>query len=150
MIGPFLACRRGAAAVEAALAMPLLFALGFAAADAGYLFSETHRMKAGLAAGARYLAKARDPSAREADAKNIAVTGRRSGGTAKVDGWTAADVTVTWRTIDNTTHAYTGADQIRIVRLESRRAYQGFGLLSLMGVGAFDVSAAHEERWTGS
>ncbi|HEX8570067.1 MAG TPA: TadE/TadG family type IV pilus assembly protein [Caulobacteraceae bacterium] len=146
----FLACRRGAAAVEAALVLPLLISVGLAAADAGWLFSETHRTKAGLAAGARYLAKARVPTAVEADAENIAVTGRRTGGTARVKGWTVAHVTVSYRTIDNSTQAYTGPATIRIVRLRSVRPYQGFGLLSLMGVGALNVAAVHEERWTGS
>ena len=146
----FLSCRRGAAAVEAALVMPILISLGLAAADAGYLFSETHRTKAALAAGARYLAKARNPTAVEADAINLAVTGRRTGGTAKVRGWSTDDVTVSYRVVDNANHAYTGADTIRIIRMYSERPYQGFGLLSLMGMGAVDVVAVHEERWTGS
>ena len=146
----FAACRRGAASVEAALTVPLLISLGLAAADAGYLFSETHRTKAALAASARYLAKARQPQLVEADAKNIAVTGRRSGGTPRIKGWTVDHVTVSYRTVDNSTQAYTGPAAIRIVRLRSVRPYQGFGLLSLMGVGALNVAAVHEERWTGS
>ena len=146
----FLACRRGAAAVEAGLLLPLLLSLGLAAADAGWLFSETHRTKAGLAAAARYLAKARTPTAVEADAENIAVTGRRSGGTARINGWTVDHVTVSYRTVDNSTNAYTGASTIQIIQVRSARPYQGFGLLSLMGVGAVQVAAVHEERWTGS
>ena len=146
----FLACRRGAAAVEAALVIPLLLSLGLAAADAGWLFSETHRTKAGLAAGARYLAKARDPSTIEADAINVAVTGRRTGGTARVKGWETSHVTVSYRTVDNTTHSYTGAETIRIIRMHSQRPYRGFGLLRLVNVDALDVEALHEERWTGS
>ena len=127
MIRSFAACRRGAAAVEAALVMPLLLTLGLAAADAGYLFSETHRMKAGLATAARYLAKAPDPEALEGAAANLAVTGRRTG-----DG------------------ELTGGDDLRIIRVDSTRPYAGFGLLALVGLGAIEVSAAHEERWTGS
>ena len=150
MMGRFLACRRGAAAVEAAFAVPILLSLGLAAADAGFLFSEIHRTKAGLAAGARYLAKAPNPTAVETDAINLAVTGRRTGGSPRVNGWAAAHVTVSYRDVDNTSHTYTGADAIRIVRLESDRPYTGFGLLSLAGVGSVDVQAAHEERWTGS
>ena len=146
----FLACRRGAAAVEAALVLPLLLSLGLAAADAGWLFSETHRTKAGLAAGARYLAKARDPALVQADAINLAVTGRRTGGTARVKGWETSHVTVSYRMVDNATQSYTGADSIRIVRMHSQRPYKGFGLLKLVKVGELDVEALHEERWTGS
>ena len=146
----FLSCRRGAATVEAAIAVPLLISLGLAAADAGYLFSETHRTKAALAGATRYLAKARQPELVETDAKNLAVSGRRTGGTARIPGWTTAHVTVSYRQVDNTNHTYTGPETIRIVRMYSERPYEGFGLLSLMGVGALDVVAVHEERWTGS
>ena len=146
----FLSCRRGAAAVEGALVLPLLVTLGLAAADAGNLFSETHRMKAGLAAGARYLAKARQPEMAQTAAINIAVTGRRSGGTPRVSGWSTTHVSVSYREVDNTTHAYTGGNTVRIVRLQTQRPYQGFGLLALLGVGLVEITAAHEERWTGS
>ena len=151
MIRAFTACRGGAAAVEAALCMPLLITLGLAAADAGNLFSETHRMKAGLASAARYLAKAPDPVALETAAANVAVTGSRTGaGAARVPGWTVAQVDVSYRMIANGDGDFTGADQIRIIRVESTRPYAGFGLLALVGVGSLEVSAAHEERWTGS
>jgi Flp pilus assembly protein TadG len=151
MIRSFAACRRGAAAVEAGLVMPLLITLGLAAADAGYMFSETHRMKAGLATAARYLAKAPNPQAVEAAAANLAVTGRRTGeGQSRVAGWTPSQVQVSYRMVSNTSRAFTGADQLRIIRLQSTRPYTGFGLLSLVGLGSVEVSASHEERWTGS
>lgn len=151
MMRSFAQCRRGAAAVEAALVLPILVTIGMGTADAGYLFSEEHRMKAGLAAGARYLAKARDPVAAQAWAVNIAVTGRRDGtGAPRVSGWKTSEVTVSYRMVPNTTGAYTGGDELRIIRMETQRSYQGLGLLQLVGVGAFQVSAAHEERWTGS
>jgi hypothetical protein len=52
--------------------------------------------------------------------------------------------------VSNTGRAFTGADQLRIIRLQSTRPYTGFGLLSLVGLGSVEVSASHEERWTGS
>ena len=151
MIRAFIDCRRGAAALEAALVLPLLISTGLAAADAGYMFSETHRVKAGLAAGARYLAKARDPAAVQTDAVNIAVTGvRAADGTPRVHGWAVGDVIVSYRMVANDTGAYTGGTTLRIIRIESSHDYQGLGLLRLMGVGAVQINAAHEERWTGS
>jgi Flp pilus assembly protein TadG len=151
MIRAFARCRRGAAAVEAGLVLPLLITLGLAAADAGYMFSETHRMKAGLATGARYLAKAPDPVAVQGAAANLAVTGRRTGqGYSRVPGWTPAQVQVSYRMVSNTSGAFTGPNQLRIIRLESTRPYTGFGLLALVGLGTIQVHAFHEERWTGS
>jgi Flp pilus assembly protein TadG len=145
----FARCRRGSAAIETAFALPVLLILGFAAADAGWLLSETHRMKSGLAAGAHYLASSRDVAGSEEKARNFAVSGQTTtGGTARVRGWTPAQVSITYRLLDNTDGAYTGG-QVRVVRLESARPYEGFGLLRMAGVGPVDIHAAHEERWTG-
>jgi len=132
----FATCRRGAAAVEAALVLPILVFAGMGAADAGYLFSEEHRMKSGLAAGARYLSKARDPATAQASAVNIAVTGRRDGsGYARVSGWKASDVSVTYRLISNTTGAYTGGGNVAILRIDSPRARRGGGRPEAWGGG---------------
>jgi len=146
----FVRAREGSAGIETAFALPVLIALGLATADAGWLLSESHRMKAGLAAGAHVLARSRDVAASEDEAKNVAVTGQTaSGGTARVKGWTAAEVTVSYRLVDNADGDYAGDDELRIVRLESERAYAGLGLLRMVGMGQVRLSAAHEERWTG-
>lgn len=143
-------CRRGSAGIETAFALPVLLILGFAAADAGWLLSETHRMKSGLAAGAHYLARSRDVTTSEDGARNLAVSGQTTtGGAPRVKGWTAAQVSVSYRLLDNTSGTYAGGDQVRVVRLQSERPYEGFGFLRMAGVGALRVQAAHEERWTG-
>lgn len=143
-------CRRGSAGIETAFAMPVLLALGFATADAGWLLSESHRMKAGLAAGAHLLARSQDVAASEDEARNLAVTGQiATGGTARVKGWTAAQVTVSYRMVDNDTGAYSGEGDVRVIRLESTRPYVGFGMLRIVGRGGMTVRAEHEERWTG-
>jgi Flp pilus assembly protein TadG len=145
----FVQCRSGSAGIETAFAMPVLLALGFATADAGLLLSESHRMKSGLAAGAHLLARAQDVTASEDDAVNLAVTGQiASGGTARVKGWTAAQVTVSYRMVTNN-GAYAGDDDVRVVRLESERAYEGLGMLRIVGRGGMRIRAEHEERWTG-
>ena len=143
----FRRCARGSATVEAALVVPMMLIIGLGAAEAGNMVNETHRMKAGLAAGARLLARAQNPPGLEADARNLAVTGERSGGRARIPGWTASQVSVSYRFVPNGTGAYTGGSTIRIVRLESAKPYSGLGLMSLFGSG--EVTAVHEERWTG-
>jgi Flp pilus assembly protein TadG len=148
----FARCRRGSAALETAFALPIVLALGFGAADAGWLLSQVHRMKGGLVTGAHLLARSRDPVAAEARARNLAVTGRTTaGGAPRVKGWTPANVTVSYRMVDNTGGAYAGADRCASFGLETNIPYTGFGLLRLAGVtGAVRLTAAHEERWTGS
>lgn len=141
--------RRGVAATEAALIAPVFLALGFGCADVGGLLLERHRIKVGLALGARMLARAPVPSAMESTAKAIAVTGRPSGGTPRVQGWTTSNLVVSYRFVSNGSGAYVGPSNIRIVRLETTKSYQGLGLLSFVGVGATTIHAWHEERWTG-
>ena len=149
-LSAFARCRRGSAALETAFALPFLLTLGFGAADAGWLLAETHRMKAGLAAGAHLLARSRDYAAAEDEARNLAVTGNLAGtGGARVKGWTTADVDVSYRLVANAGGAYSGGAQVRVVRLESDVVYSGFGLLRMAGINAVTIRGSHEERWTG-
>ena len=149
LIRRLIADRRGVAAIEAALLAPVFLALGFGCADAGGLLLERHRIKVGLALGARMLARAPVPSAMEPAAKNIAVTGTPTGGTPRVQGWAADDLVVSYRFVANAGGAYVGPSNIRIVRLETTKTYEGLGLLKFVGVGAATIHTWHEERWTG-
>jgi len=144
----FLTSERGSATVEAAIVVPVLLSLGLGAAETGNLVNEVHEMKSGLAAGARMLARAPAPEAVETQAVNMAVTGTADGsGHARVGGWTAAQVDVSYRWVDNSAGLYTGGAQVRIVRLDTTRPYRGLRLLTLAG--GINLTASHEERWTG-
>ena len=144
----FLACQRGSATVEAAIVVPVLLSLGLGAAEAGNLVNEVHEMKTGLAAGARMLARSPAPEALETQAANLAVTSTVDGsGRARVAGWKVEQVDVSYRFVDNAAGQYTGGAQIRIVRLDTSRPYKGLRLLTLGG--GVNLSASHEERWTG-
>jgi Flp pilus assembly protein TadG len=144
----FLHCDRGAATVEAAIVVPVLLSLGLGAAETGNLVNEVHGMKAGLAAGARVLARAPTPESIETTALNLAVTGAADGaGHARVAGWKVEQVDVSYRWVDNSAGLYTGGAQVRIVRLTTSKPYKGLRLLTLAG--DFNLTATHEERWTG-
>jgi hypothetical protein len=143
----FARCASGSAAVEAAVVVPVLLTIGLGAAETGHLVNENHRMKVGLAAGARMLARAQSPETLEDQARNLAVTGVRTGGTPRIDNWRTGHVQISYRWINNSTNAYSGGTQIRIIRLESTKPYHGLGFLSM--VRPLQVDAVHEERWTG-
>ena len=144
----FFACDHGSATVEAAIVVPVLLSLGLGAAEAGNLVNEVHEMKTGLAAGARLLARAPAPESVETEAVNLAVTGSANGsGHPRVAGWKVEQVDVSYRWVDNSAGQYTGGAQIRIVRLDTSRPYKGLRLLTLAG--DFNLTASHEERWTG-
>jgi Flp pilus assembly protein TadG len=145
----FLRDERGSAGVEAALVAPVLLAVVLGASDMGSMLLERHKMKAGLAAAARLLAHAPDPTALETVAKNVAVTGQTSGGTATVAAWTTSQVAVSYRMTSNTAGQYIGGSSIRVIRLQSSRTYTGFGMLKLVGINSVPLTVAHEERWTG-
>jgi Flp pilus assembly protein TadG len=149
LLGQFARDLRGVAAVEAALLAPILFAVGFACADAGNLLLERHRIKVGLALGARMIARAPDTTAIEPIAKNVAVTGQTAGGTARVPGWTTAQVSVAYRSIANGSGTYVGPATLRIVRITTTKPYTGLGLLRIVGQEGLTIEEAHEERWIG-
>lgn len=149
MIRRFLADQRGVAAVEAALLTPCLLAATVFAADAGKALVDRHQMKAGLMAGARLLARAGDPTQMESQARNLVVTGAPSGGKARIAGWRADQVTISYRMIANASDAYAGGGSVRVIRLQSAMPYTGFGLVRFIGLQSLTLGAAHEERWTG-
>ena len=134
--------QRGVAAVEAALAMPVLILLALGTADVSWMLAQSHRVEQGLAAGGGYLAKSGDPDAHIARARNLAVTGQFSGGDARVDGWSAGDVDVTFRSVAGD---YRTGDRGRVVVLETSVPYRGFGILNTIRED-WTITATHEER----
>ena len=140
-------CARGSIAVEAAIVVPILATLCFGAADGAWYFIQTHKMETGLTAGGTYLAQTRAETTDEARARNIAVTGMPSGGTPRVSGWSASDVTITYRSVSNN-GLYRTAGNVRVARLETRLPYRGFGILSGARGGDLAVTASFETRIT--
>lgn len=102
----FLKCTSGAAAAEMALILPLAVLMLFTTLESGHWLYAQHQVVKGLRDGARYAARQSfdDVNCRSGPAISTAVvdatreitrTGRLSGGTARVAGWDAADITVT-------------------------------------------------------
>jgi Flp pilus assembly protein TadG len=100
----FLRNRSGAAAAEMALVTPLLVAILFGTMEAGYYFWNEHIVVKAVRDGARFAG--RQPFAKfsctgvndtalETSIKNLTRTGKLTGGTSRVVGWTDAQVSVT-------------------------------------------------------
>jgi len=104
ILGRLVRSQRGAAAAEMALITPLLLTIMFGGFEAGaYLWTE-HKVIKGVRDGARFAARqpfssfscsALTDTAALAAVKNLTRTGELSGGSAKVSGWTDAQVAVT-------------------------------------------------------
>lgn len=101
----FISCCRGGAAAEMALISPLAVILLFTALEAGHYLYVEHQVVKGLRDGARFAARQSfdDINCRSgptittgvSDAvKNLVRTGQISGGTSRVSGWQASDITV--------------------------------------------------------
>lgn len=96
---PLMGCRRGTAAVEMALVVPLLTALMFGSFEAGRFYLDSHVVAKAVRDGARFAARQAYANYSAcsgapggtvvADTRNIVRTGQlASGGTARLAGWT--------------------------------------------------------------
>lgn len=107
MIRRFARNRKGTAATEFALALPMMFALMFVGMEAGHFFWTQHKLVKAVRDGARYASRADvedlcnggttaiDATLAE-QIRNITVTGQvAAGGTPKVPGWDPGDVVIT-------------------------------------------------------
>ena len=106
MIGRWLHDRRGSAAAEFALALPMMLALMFGGFEAGHFFWTEHKLVKAVRDGARFASRlpvddlCNGPtdvmsSDTETLIQNVTATGRLADGNPKVPGWDPDDVTVT-------------------------------------------------------
>lgn len=140
--------KQGAAAAEAALILPVFLLLGLGAADFGNLLLQKQRVNTGLITAANYLARAESPDSVEALAKNIAVTGSPTGGSARVNGWSVSQVQVNYASISNNGN-YRGLQNVRTATFTTELDYEGFGLVTMITRRTVKIRAQHSERLTG-
>jgi Flp pilus assembly protein TadG len=98
--------RRGTAAAEMVMILPLLVVMLFAMFEGGHFLYSQHVVTKAVRDGARFAARAdfskfsncgagTVDAALASQVKELTRTGQLSGGTARLNGWTASDVTVT-------------------------------------------------------
>lgn len=105
---PLLACEKGAAAAEMALILPLAVLILFSTLEGAHYFYTEHQVVKGVRDGARWGARQSFSSINCTNGTNSGVpvairdsireltrTGQLSGGTPRVLGWEADDITVT-------------------------------------------------------
>ncbi len=147
--------RDGVAATEAALVLPFLVALGGGVLEFGMMYHQMQLIETGVRDAARFLARTPDPTAMEAQARLLAVTGAvTAGGAARVRSWQTSHVTVSYRAVANLRPAagarpLRGGDVVEVVRVEASVPYAGLGFLALIRLDGLRIGAAHEERVVG-
>jgi Flp pilus assembly protein TadG len=93
----------GSALIEGAIVVPLLLILVLGAFEFSWLIDQQHLISTGIRDAARYIAQSANPNdlTIQKRAKNLATTGAIDGDTARVRGWTARDVSITYSSVGN-------------------------------------------------
>jgi hypothetical protein len=107
-------------------------------------------MQTSVTAAGTYLSRSRNPQNYESQARNLAVTGKISGGQPLLSGWSASDITISYETTQNNTNQYRGSDTIKVVKVETSLDYQGFGFVNAITPGGVVVMTdSYEARIMG-
>jgi Flp pilus assembly protein TadG len=153
----------GSALVEATIVMPLLLSLFLGVFEFSWFFYNQQLVVSGLRDAARYMTRIeltdgnRDPCAQKDqygalytdDAANIATTAQATGGSARVSGWSAADVTISCSSsaaLENGNYA-DGSTSMTIIDVAT--ADPSLGLFAILGLKAPMLSFSHQERFLG-
>jgi len=144
----------GTAAVEAAVALPVLLVLASGVFEFSNAVFDHQEITTGIRDAARYLARVQDPAdgTSQTYAKNLAVNGVIIGGTARVRGWGNVTITITHVAnplLANGERTYRGPDPLSIVRVWTAYPYQQIGLLGAFGLPSPTFSVSHSERAIG-
>ena len=156
----------GSALVEATIVMPLLLSLFLGVFEFSWFFYNQQLVVSGLRDAARYMTRIeltdgnRDPCVQKDqygalytdDAANIATTAQpSSGGSARVSGWSAADVTISCSSsaaLDAGNYA-DGSTAMTIIDVATSYSDPSLGLFATLGLKAPMLSFSHQERFIG-
>jgi Flp pilus assembly protein TadG len=158
----------GAALLEASILTPALFSLVLGVYEFSWYFYQQQLVEAGVRDAVRYLARIPISSTTTnpcslsdangtafttyiANAQNIATTGQiASGGTARVKGWMAANVSIPCPLSNSPTGTYAdGTTTMWIVSASTSFADPSLGFLSFLGLTVPHLQASHQERFIG-
>ncbi|MGN6718209.1 MAG: TadE/TadG family type IV pilus assembly protein [Candidatus Binatia bacterium] len=140
----------GSALLEGAIVLPIFLTLVCGVYEFGFYLYQRQMIAAGIRDATRYLALTDNPNnlTYQVNARNLAVTGSITGGTARVPGWSTDDVTVEVSTVNNqpTTSSRT---MVQIVTVSTHFADPSLGFLGLLRLSAPMIDESHQERYVG-
>lgn len=160
------ACRetKGVAFLEFTILFPLLLSLAIGVFEFGRALQHRHVIDKAVRDAGRYLARipatctaagtnnGTIDSAYITNARNLALTGVTSSGTAILNYWTdPSTVAVNVDCIDRTssTPSYRGADFMPIIRVTATVPYSDLGFLAVLGLGGITFTVDHEQLHIG-
>jgi hypothetical protein len=142
--------RRGVAAVEVALVMPLFLLLFSGLVEVGRAYEQANAIEKGLRAGALYLARSGDPAAAsaQATASELVRTGRIGGGAPFLaPGWQHSN-----SVLNITLGTFTlGEDNLAVIRLAAEVPFEPLvpGLAASFGLDDYAIRLSHEQAYVG-
>lgn len=153
----------GSALMEATVVTPFLFILTFGVYEFSWYFYRQHLISTGVRDAARYVARSTYSSspceganaANIANAKNIATTGLTSGGTARVPGWTASNITVNCTAVSTsvcgaaTPCVLSSGSNVYYVTVSTSYTPSTLGFLAFFHMAAPAITVSHQERALG-
>ncbi|RWC70012.1 pilus assembly protein [Mesorhizobium sp. M8A.F.Ca.ET.173.01.1.1] len=145
---------QGSALVEVAIVTPFVLLLSAGVYEFSNIFNTRLLLEAGVEDAARYMARcSSDWNTCSALATNLAVNGAVQGGSARVTGWTTAQVTIkkaqSLQAIDPTTGTVlylSSTGTVIVVEVSTAYPYPTLGLWSYLGFGDLTLSVFHQER----
>jgi len=144
---------QGIAFVEMAIVTPVVLLLAAGVFEFSNILNKRLLLEAGVEDAARYMARCNDSSWTNCVTlgKNLAVNGAVTGGTARVTGWTTAQVTVnktsTAAVDSNGNELYlSSTSAVNVVEVSTSLPYSGTGLWAYLGFGTINITASHQER----
>lgn len=143
----------GAALVEVALVAPFVLLLSAGVFEFSNILNTRLLLEAGVEDAARYMARCNDSTWANCETygKNLAVNGAIIGGSARVSGWTTAEVTVaknSFAAVDGsgTTLYLSSSGTVDVVQVSTSLPYSDIGLWGYLGFGALTLNVSHQER----
>jgi hypothetical protein len=150
-LAEFAGDRRGVAAVEMAVVMPLFLLMFSGLVEVGRAYEQANAIEKGLRAGAIYLARTSDPAAASAQAiaADLVRSGRLGGGAPYLaPGWEqSASV------LDITLGSFAvGEDSMAVVRIAAEVPFEPLvpGLAASFGLDNYTIRLSHEQAYVGS
>jgi Flp pilus assembly protein TadG len=149
--------RDGSALIEGAILLPVLLTLGLGVFEFSWLFYQQHLISTGISDAARYIARSPTPNdlTIQRNAKNLATTGSFNGDTARVSGWQASDLRISYTSVDNAPGItgltpYRGGSVIERVTVSTTFTVPSLGFFGFLGLKPPTFTLSHQERVIGS
>ncbi|RVC68727.1 MAG: pilus assembly protein [Mesorhizobium sp.] len=144
----------GAVLVEMAIVTPFVVLLSAGVYEFSNMLNTRMLLDAGVRDAARYMARcSSDWDTCSGYAKNLAVNGAITGGSARVTGWTTGEVTISKSLSTPAIEAGTGTElylsptsNVDVVQVSTSYPYPDLGFWSYLGFGDVTLSVFHQER----